>query len=64
MDEAVSRPKSRRKAAPEPSIDLVFSQDFAHERLSERELDALCPILSELVSELLMMRQTLDDTQE
>ena len=64
MDEAIPVLRFRRKAAAEPSVDLVFGENFADEHLSDRELDALCPILPELVSELLMMSADSDNFEE
>ena len=64
MDDAIRIITFRRKVAAEPSVDLVFGEKFVDERLSDRELDVLCPILPELISELLMMSADSDNNQE
>ncbi len=43
-------------------VDLKVRAEYSDERLSECEIDALCPVLPELVSELLMM--ALDNDRE
>lgn len=63
MDEALPRSPLWPIPAPESEIDLVLRQDFSTERLSERELEALCPVLPELIGELLMMSQPPDERE-
>lgn len=38
-----------------PKVALRMRKDYAPDKLTEREIDALCPVLPELASELLMM---------
>ncbi len=44
-------------------VALKFRAGYSEDRLSERELDALCPVLPELVSELLAV-MALDNERE
>jgi hypothetical protein len=41
------------QSQPAPRVALSFRPGYAAERLSERELEALGPVLPELVAELL-----------
>jgi len=38
-----------------PKVALRFRGDYSSETLTDREIDALCPVLPELASELLML---------
>lgn len=38
-----------------PKVSLRLRTDWVADRLSEGEMDALCPVLPELASELLMV---------
>lgn len=44
-------------------IELRWRKDIESDRLSDRELDVLCPVLPELVGELLQMSRDLNDKE-
>ena len=44
-----------------PKIALRFRKDYSPDKLTDREIDVLCPILPELASELLMLMATDND---
>jgi hypothetical protein len=52
-----------RLAGSVRAVALKFRAGYSDERLSEREIDALCPVLPELVSELLAV-MALDNERE
>lgn len=46
-----------------PRVALRFRRDYSAETLTDREVDALCPILPELASELLMLMAAENDKE-
>lgn len=46
-----------------PRVALRFRRDYSPETLTDREVDALCPVLPELASELLMLMAAENDKE-
>ena len=46
-----------------PRVALRFRRDYSPETLTDREIDALCPVLPELASELLMLMAIENDKE-
>jgi len=46
-----------------PRVALRFRRDYSPETLTDREIDALCPALPELASELLMLMAIENDKE-
>lgn len=46
-----------------PKVALRFRRDYSSETLTDREVDALCPVLPELASEMLMLLAAENDKE-
>ena len=46
-----------------PRVALRFRRDYSPATLTDREIDALCPVLPELASELLMLMASENDKE-
>jgi len=46
-----------------PKLALRFRRDYSPDTLTDREIDALCPVLPELASELLMLMAAENDKE-
>lgn len=46
-----------------PKVALRFRRDYSPDRLTDREIDALCPVLPELASELLVLMAAENDKE-
>lgn len=46
-----------------PKVALRLRRDYAPDTLTDREIDALCPVLPELASELLVLMAAENDKE-
>lgn len=64
-DETIKLPALPGAGFPDlvPKVALRLRRDYSPDTLSDREIDALCPVLPELASELLMLMAADNDKE-